>query len=572
MKKIIVLVLAIITLLCLVSCNDSDTDNFDYPEYESAHADLGGFYDTTKSGVEVEIDMNKVMAEIGAYKYTDFARTDDVTDFVVIRVKNYGDIVLVLRPDVAPATVKNFKKLVSEDFYDGLIFHRVMEGFMIQGGGMRADGTEKDADTILGEFQANGFTNNLAHEAGVISMARTSVMNSASSQFFIMHAKNTGLDGNYAAFGYVLAGMDVVNKIATCSVDNPSSNSPKPIDDVVILETFFVKPSAETKLGTDKEYKTCEHTFGEWETTSEATCSREGVDQRKCSSCGKTEVKMLEKIDHKYPDVWTSVIEVSCSSVGKEQRECVMCENTETRSITKLPHTFEEGFCTICNAYSFEIDAETEGGIFDTSTTGTGAEVDMTKVTSQIDGYDYTDFVKSDVATDFVVIKVKDYGDIVLALRSDIAPITVENFKKLVSEDFYNGIVFHRVVKDFMIQGGYKTNDGSNKTADSIIGEFESNGHTNKLQHIFGVISMARASNKDSASSQFFIMQSDKPHLDGQYAGFGYVLAGLDVVDAIAKCDVDDPSASSPVPVENVVIEEIFFVSPIAGKGLAVAE
>ena len=193
----------------------------------------------------------------------------------------------------------------------------------------------------------------------------------------------------------------------------------------------------------------------------------------------------------------------------------------------------------------------------------------MLKVSEQIDAYEYTDFVKSDEVTDFVVIKVKDYGDVVIALREDVAPITAGNFKGLVSEGFYKDIVFHRVIKDFMIQGGYLTSDGGAKTADSIVGEFESNGHENNLKHIKGVISMARTSDPDSASSQLFIMHGDAPHLDGQYAAFGYVLAGLDVIDAIASCEVNNPTSSSPSPKTAVVIEDVLFVSPIDNTGIA---
>lgn len=120
-----------------------------------------------------------------------------------------------LYPDIAPITVENFIKLCEEDFYAGLIFHRVIPNFMIQGGGYDVDMNEKPAESIKGEFASNGVENNLKHTRGVLSMARTSAPNSASSQFFIMHDTASYLDGQYAAFGKITEGLEVVDKIAT---------------------------------------------------------------------------------------------------------------------------------------------------------------------------------------------------------------------------------------------------------------------------------------------------------------------------------------------------------------------
>lgn len=125
-----------------------------------------------------------------------------------------------LYPDVAPIAVENFVKLIEEDFFDGLIFHRVIPGFMIQGGGYdetfyAGNFNSKEADTIKGEFAANGVANDLKHTRGVISMARTNAPNSASGQFFIMHEDYPSLDGQYAAFGKITEGLDVVDRIAT---------------------------------------------------------------------------------------------------------------------------------------------------------------------------------------------------------------------------------------------------------------------------------------------------------------------------------------------------------------------
>lgn len=132
---------------------------------------------------------------------------------ILMSIRDYGEIKLELDADVAPITVANFIKLVNDGFYDGLTFHRVIDGFMIQGGDPNGDGTGGSSETIKGEFSSNGVTNKLHHERGVISMARSSANDSASSQFFIMHEDNTSLDGNYAAFGKVTSGIEVVDKI-----------------------------------------------------------------------------------------------------------------------------------------------------------------------------------------------------------------------------------------------------------------------------------------------------------------------------------------------------------------------
>ena len=135
-----------------------------------------------------------------------------------IVVKNYGTIALELDADVAPITVENFANLVNEGFYNGLTFHRIISGFMIQGGDPLGNGTGGSSKTIKGEFASNGVKNSISHVRGTISMARSSMPNSASSQFFIVHKDSTFLDGQYAAFGTVTSGMDVVDKICEDTV------------------------------------------------------------------------------------------------------------------------------------------------------------------------------------------------------------------------------------------------------------------------------------------------------------------------------------------------------------------
>jgi peptidyl-prolyl cis-trans isomerase B (cyclophilin B) len=138
---------------------------------------------------------------------------------ITFEMETGGIIKVELYPEIAPNTVKNFISLVQKKYYDGLIFHRVIKGFMIQGGDPEGTGMGGPGYSIKGEFKLNGFENDLRHSAGVISMARSQMPNSAGSQFFIMHKDSPHLDGSYAAFGKVVEGMDVVNEIADTQTD-----------------------------------------------------------------------------------------------------------------------------------------------------------------------------------------------------------------------------------------------------------------------------------------------------------------------------------------------------------------
>lgn len=138
---------------------------------------------------------------------------------IEIEMENGKVIKAELYPEVAPITVENFAKLIEDKFFDGLVFHRVIEGFMIQGGGFDCVGNHKETDSIKGEFDANGVKNELKHTRGVLSMARTMFPNSASSQFFIMHKDAPHLDGQYAGFGKVTEGIEVVDEIAESETD-----------------------------------------------------------------------------------------------------------------------------------------------------------------------------------------------------------------------------------------------------------------------------------------------------------------------------------------------------------------
>lgn len=150
---------------------------------------------------------------------------------IVTMTMTNGDVMkFELYPDIAPNTVKNFISLIQKGFYDGLIFHRIIEGFMIQGGCPEGTGMGGPGYSIKGEFAMNGFENNLKHEPGVLSMARSRMPNSAGSQFFIMHKTSPHLDGSYAAFGKITEGLDIVDKLATV----PTNFNDRPLEDQVI--------------------------------------------------------------------------------------------------------------------------------------------------------------------------------------------------------------------------------------------------------------------------------------------------------------------------------------------------
>ena len=174
-------------------------------------------------------------------KTADAQKTVDTSamDRVQINVKDYGTITVALDAEAAPATVENFEKLVKEGFYDGLTFHRIMDGFMIQGGDPNGNGTGGSSETVVGEFASNGYENPISHVKGVISMARSQNPDSASSQFFITVADSTFLDGEYAAFGYVVEGMEVADQIAKDAepIDN---NGTIPAEAQPVIESMVI--------------------------------------------------------------------------------------------------------------------------------------------------------------------------------------------------------------------------------------------------------------------------------------------------------------------------------------------
>ncbi len=338
---------------------------------------------------------------------------------VEIEIENYGTVALTLDADIAPVSATNFINLANADFYDGLTFHRIIDGFMIQGGDPEGTGAGGSAQNIQGEFASNGIKNTLVHTRGVISMARTNDPNSASSQFFIMHEDAPHLDGDYAAFGWVTEGIEFVD---------------------AICENTTVEDSNGTVLAKNQPVI--------------------------------KEVRVIGKIE-----------ESSLTSGNNTQAPDKNTTQAPAQNNALLTRDSED---LLSGKYNIEIEIE-------------------------------------------------NYGTIALTLDADIAPVTVTNFINLVKDDFYNGLTFHRIISGFMIQGGDPLGIGIGGSSQKIQGEFAQNGIENNLAHTRGVISMARSNDPNSASSQFFIMHEDAPHLDGAYAAFGQVTSGIEVVDAICE-------------------------------------
>jgi len=229
--KLIALMLALLLALGLCACADSKT-----PETTAAPETAA-----PESAAPAEpLDMAAVKAEIDSKKLEDFTESEQPTDYVKLTVTGFGQIVVRLRPDAAPISAQNFKDLVARHYYDGTLFHRVFPGFMIQGGA-----GEEELKPIKGEFAANGVDNPLLHVRGVLSMARATAKDTATSQFFLMHADYPSLNGNYAAFGYIVAGLETVDKICQIPLGvNPYNGEQSvPQVEVKIESAVFVKPA-----------------------------------------------------------------------------------------------------------------------------------------------------------------------------------------------------------------------------------------------------------------------------------------------------------------------------------------
>lgn len=226
-KKILLTVLGLALIVSLV-----EYDNLMKPENKVNSGDLQG--NISGEIIDNNENNNKTNESSGEliYNNEDNNKTDESSGdkekienpIVTMEIENLGTVKMMLYPDVAPITVNNFISLINQGFYNGLIFHRVIPGFMAQGGDPSGDGTGGPGYSINGEFKANGVTNNISHKRGVLSMARSQGNDTAGSQFFIVTTDSTYLDGQYAAFGEVIEGMDVIDSVVNSKVIKRSSD------------------------------------------------------------------------------------------------------------------------------------------------------------------------------------------------------------------------------------------------------------------------------------------------------------------------------------------------------------
>ena len=244
-KKVLSILFILLIALTITACNDSKQE------------------EKSKTGNEEKIVKEEILEGIvDNYKFT---VTEEITDRVRIQMNNGDIMLLVLSNKDTPKTIANFKKLVNEKFYDGLTFHRVSPGFVIQSGDPEGTGFGGSEENIKGEFNLNGVKNNISHVRGVISMARSSAYNSASSQFFIVHEDSLFLDGQYAGFGKVTKGIEIVDKICkeTINIENAKS-----IDDILHVESIHL-PSSHHDVNTN--IRVCNQILEEIDKTIEPT-------------------------------------------------------------------------------------------------------------------------------------------------------------------------------------------------------------------------------------------------------------------------------------------------------------
>lgn len=243
-KKIILLVVAIAVIVAiavtvtvvLVKQSKGQGNNTQSGQNETSAQNPAETWPEHEAPAMADLDFSAVDA-------ASVTVTQEKTNYVRMTIKDHGEVIIRLFPEVAPITVDNFQDLVAQGFYDGLTFHRIVDEFMAQGGDPSGNGSGESPNTIRGEFSVNGWENNLSHVRGVISMARTKVYDSASCQFFIMLADKykSSLDGSYAAFGYVCAGMETIDSLTTVERSvNSLGEIATPVEPVVIEKIEFV--------------------------------------------------------------------------------------------------------------------------------------------------------------------------------------------------------------------------------------------------------------------------------------------------------------------------------------------
>ncbi len=560
-------------------------------------------------------DVDAIMEEKLALEIKKVELDKDLIYFATIEIANYGTIKVRLEQEIAPITVANFVSLAQSGFYDNLTFHRIIKGFMMQGGDPCGNGTGGSNEDIKGEFSANGYVNNLSHKRGVISMARSNDMNSASSQFFIMHEDSESLDGQYAAFGYVVEGMNVVD--AVCNEAKPTDgNGTIPVNKQPVITKVTItteKGRDVDSIAAEKEkleiskteldksliyYATIDvENYGKIEIELDQVAAPitvanfvslansgfynnltfhsaingmliQGGDP-KADGTGRAKETIkgeFESNGHKnYISHRRGIISMARSNEKDSASSQFIITQSDTKRFDGDYAAFGyviKGMDVVDDICKYAVPVDNSGKlaindqpVIKTITITTKPARDANAISAEKENMEITKVELDDSLVYFATIDVANYGKIKIKLDAEAAPITVANFVSLAQSGFYNNLSFHRIIDGFMMQGGDPKGNGTGGSGETIFGEFADNGFENSISHERGVISMARAKDFDSASSQFFIMHKTQPSLDGSYAAFGRVVEGMDVVDAIIENAIvtDEKSGSVPYHIQPVI-------------------
>ncbi len=559
-------------------------------------------------------DVDAILEEKMALEIKKVELDKNLIYFATIEIAEYGTIKVQLEQEVAPITVANFVSLAQSGFYDNLTFHRIIKGFMMQGGDPAGNGTGGSKEDIKGEFSANGYVNNLSHKRGVISMARANDMNSGSSQFFIMHEDSTSLDGQYAAFGYVIEGMDVVD--AVCNAAKPTdgngtiatANQPvitkvtittekgRDIDGVALEKENLEINKTELDVGLIYYATIDVENYGKIEVELDHIAAPitvanfvnlaksgfydnltfhraisgmliQGGDPKANGTGDAKETIKGEFSSNGYQN-YISHKRGTISMARSNDKDSASCQFfIVQKDYTRFDGDYAAfGYVTagmeivdkIANN-SMPIDstgtiAINDQPVIKTITITTKEARNVDEITAEKEALEITKAELDENLDYFATIEIEGYGNIKIKLDGSAAPITVTNFVSLAQSGFYDNLTFHRIVDGFMMQGGDPKGNGRGGSKESIYGEFSDNGFENSISHERGVISMARTNDFNSASSQFFIMHKTKTGLDGKYAAFGYVIEGMDVVDAVCEnAIVTDNNGTVPAHKQPVI-------------------
>ena len=473
--------------------------------------------------------------------------------YVTMKIKDYGDVKLLLDATSAPRTVANFLTLAKSGFYDGIAFCEAMPLYsnasIILGGDPGPNEREPAPDTVKGEFSSNGIENDLKLKRGTISMIYPGTdPDSASSVFFFSSGDLSSIyDGVFATFGYVVSGYKVIDQIINVGIDNTGFTGLIHADHRPVITSITVDQDIDYSLVSDVYV----HPLTEEEISSLLGAENEAK---------RTPILTSNDLVYRaYVDGDDNLLQLF-GKIGDKTANILLSVSKEgkilgTKALAPTEESLAAGLSALVGLGLSEIGETELPDDLKTAVKDALRNVAATHADGSASNHFYLrDTEGREIYT--VEMKIKGYDTpIVILLDKTTAPITVEHFISLVEKGFYDGLDFHRIIKGFMIQGG----ESKSEKVDSIKGEFASNGHTNDILHLRGTISMARTSVKDSATSQFFICDADAPHLDGDYAAFGYVISGMATVDAIADYAVGktDSNGNLNAGVDKPTIEYV---------------